>query len=53
MLFTKCVSGQIKKSEVGKMCGMMGARSGARTVLVGKLQGKRPIGRPRPGLESN
>jgi hypothetical protein len=38
MLFAKwCLSGQIKKSEVGKTCGMMEARRGAYRVLVGKL----------------
>jgi hypothetical protein len=43
----------MKKSEVGWACGMMGARRGAYKVLVGKLQGKRVLGRLRPGLEDN
>jgi len=31
----------------------MGERSGAYRVLVGKPEGKRPLGRPRHGWEGN
>ena len=46
MLYTKCYSGdQIKRNEIG------GARKeqrrGAYVILLGKPEGKRPLGRPR------
>jgi hypothetical protein len=31
----------------------MGERRGVHRVLVGKLEGKRPLGRPRPRWEDN
>jgi len=31
----------------------MGERGGVYRVLVGKLEGKRPLGRPRPTWEDN
>ena len=33
--------------------GLMGERRGAYRVLVGKPDGKRPLGRPRPRWEDN
>jgi hypothetical protein len=37
----------IKEDEMGRACSMNGEQRNAYRVLVGKLQGKRPIGRPR------
>jgi hypothetical protein len=37
---------KIKLSEMGGVCTMHGERSNAFRVLVGKLEGKRPPGRP-------
>jgi hypothetical protein len=31
----------------------MGEMSGVHRVMVGKLEGKRPLGRPRPRWEDN
>jgi hypothetical protein len=45
-------SDQIKKNEMDVACGMYGERS-ADTVLVRKHEGRRPLGRPRRGLEDN
>jgi hypothetical protein len=44
---------QIKKSKVGRNCGSHGVRRSAYVVSVGKPEGKRPLGRPRPKLEDN
>jgi hypothetical protein len=38
---------KIKKNEVGRACSTYEARRGACRVLVGKLEGKRPLGRLR------
>jgi len=35
------------ENVMGGACSTMGERSGIYTALVGKLEGKRPIGRPR------
>jgi hypothetical protein len=38
---------------MGGECNMYGARRGAYRVLVGKPEGKRPLGRPRHRWEDN
>jgi len=46
VLLTKHYScDQIRKNEVGGACSRYGERRGAYRVLVGKLEGKRPLGR--------
>jgi hypothetical protein len=36
-----------EKNEMGRACGTYGEERGAYRVLVGKPEGKRPLGRPR------
>jgi hypothetical protein len=36
-----------QKNEMGRACSTYGERRGVYRVLVGKLEGKRPLGRPR------
>jgi len=38
---------------MGGVCSTYGERTGAYRVLVGKREGKRPLGRPRYGWENN
>jgi len=38
---------KFQKNETGWACGMMGEERGVYRVMVGKLEGKRPLGRPR------
>jgi len=38
---------QIKKNEMGGACSKYGDRRGADRILVGKPDGKRPLGNPR------
>ena len=38
---------QIKKNEMGGACSKYGTRRGADRILVGKPDGKRPLGKPR------
>ena len=48
MLFTRYYSGnKIKTTEMGRARSMYGARRGAYRILVGKPEGRRPLGRPR------
>jgi hypothetical protein len=44
-----CAGGKIKKNEMGWACGAYGGVEGrgVHRVLVGKPEGKRPLGRPR------
>jgi len=37
----------MEKNEMGGACSSMGERKGAYRGLVGKPEGKRPLGRPR------
>jgi hypothetical protein len=39
--------GHIKKNEVGRTCGMHGRGEKIVELLVGKLEGKRPLARQR------
>jgi hypothetical protein len=51
---TKCSPGdQIEKNEMGGECGTYGEGRGAYRVLVGKLEGKTPLGRTRRRCEGN
>jgi len=38
---------KVEKNEMGRACGAYGLGEGAYRVLVGKLEGKKPLGRPR------
>jgi hypothetical protein len=38
---------------MGRTCGTYGERRGAHRALVGKLEGRRPLGRPRRRWEDN
>jgi hypothetical protein len=40
-------------NEMGRACGTYGGDRGVRRVLVGKPEGKRPLGRPRHRWEDN
>ena len=44
---------KIKKNEMGGACSTYGERRGIYRVLVGKREGKRPLGRPRNRWEDN
>ena len=46
-----CAGGKIDKNEMGGACGAYGR--GVYRVLVGKPEGKRPLGRPRRRWEDN
>ena len=43
----------IKKNEIGGACSTYGERRGAYRVLVGKPEGKRPLGASKPRWEDN
>jgi hypothetical protein len=43
----------MKEDEVGWTCGTHGEGRGAYRVLVGRPEGKRPLGRPRRRREDN
>jgi hypothetical protein len=38
---------------MGRACSTNGEKRNAYTILVGNLEGKRPLGRPRPRWEDN
>ena len=44
---------KIEKNEMGGACGTYGEGRGVCRVLVGKPEGKRPLGRPRRRWEDN
>ena len=44
---------QIEKNEMGGACSTYGERRGVYRVLVGKPEGKRPLGRPRRRWDDN
>ena len=44
---------QVKKTEMGRTRGTYGEKRGAYRVLVGKPEGRRPLGRSRPRREDN
>jgi hypothetical protein len=41
------VTGDCRKLHMGRVCTMNGEKWNAYRILVGKLEGKRPLGRPR------
>jgi len=41
------ILGWIEKNEMGGACGAFGCGEGVCRVLVGKPEGRRPLGRPR------
>jgi len=43
---------KIEKNEMGGACSAYGEGRGVYRVLVGKPEGKRPLGRPRRGREN-
>jgi hypothetical protein len=47
------VGDKIKKNEMGGACSADGEWRGVYRVLVGKPEGKRPLGRPRCRWEDN
>ena len=47
LLTQYCAGDKIEKNEMGWACGLYGVERGAYRVLVGKPEGKRPLGRPR------
>jgi hypothetical protein len=48
-----CAGGKIETNEMGRACGAYGGDRGVHRVLVGKPEGKRPLGRPRRRWENN
>jgi len=44
---------KIKKNEIGGSCSAYGEKRGVYRVLVGKPEGKRPLGRTRRRWEGN
>ena len=48
-----CSCDKIEKNEMGGHVARMGERRCAYSVLVGKPEGKRPLGRPRRRWEDN
>jgi hypothetical protein len=46
-----CAGDKIEKNEMGGHVSRMGEERGVYRVLVGKPEGKRPLGRPRPRWE--
>ena len=54
MLLTQyCAGDKIEKNEMGGACGTYGGEERVYRVLVGKPEGKRPVGRPRRRWEDN
>ena len=47
LLTQYCAGDKIEKNEMGWACGAYGWERGVYRVLVGKPEGKRPLGRPR------
>jgi len=48
-----CTGDKIDKNVMGGTCSMYGERRDVYRVLVGKPEGKRPLGRPRRRWEDN
>jgi hypothetical protein len=53
LLTQYCADDKIEKYEMGGACSVDGMERGVYTVLVGKPEGKRPLGRPRRRWENN
>jgi hypothetical protein len=48
-----CSGDKIEKKETGRACSTYGERRSMYRVLMGKLEGKIPLGRPRHRWEDN
>jgi hypothetical protein len=44
---------KLKEDEIGGACSTNGEKRSTHRILVGKKEGKRPLGRPRRRLENN
>src|SRR5215475_3649308 len=53
LLTQYCAGGKIETNEMGRACGAYGGDRGVHRVLIGKPEGKRPLGRPRRRWEDN
>jgi hypothetical protein len=53
VLFTKCNQNHLVMDEMSRACSTHGEKRNAYRVLVGKPEGKRPLGRPRRWWEDN
>ena len=53
LLTQYCAGGKIEKNEMGGACGAYGEGKSCAQCLVGKPEGKRPLGRPRHRWEDN
>jgi hypothetical protein len=53
LLTHHCAVYKIEKNEFGGTCSTTGKRRGVYRVLMGKPEGKRPLGRPRRRWENN
>ena len=51
--YNYCADGKIEKNEVGGACVVYGEGRGVHRVLVGKPEGKSPLGKPRRRWEDN
>jgi hypothetical protein len=51
--YVYCIVARIKKNEMGWACGAYGRGRGVHRVLVGKPEGKIPLGRTRRRWEDN
>jgi len=47
LLTQNCAGDKIEKNEMGWACGAYGLGEGVFRILLGKLEGRRPLGRPR------
>jgi len=47
LLTQYCAGDKLEKNEMGWACGAMGEERGEYRVLLGKPEGRRPLGRPR------
>jgi hypothetical protein len=54
-MYSLCDVDQVKTTEIGGTCGTYGGRGEVYTdrALVGKPEGRRPLGRPRRRWEDN
>jgi hypothetical protein len=52
-LTQNCAGDKIENIEMGRACSAVGEERGVYRVLVGKLEGKRPLGRSRCRWEDN
>jgi len=53
ILIQYCSDDQVEKNEVYGACSMYGESRSVYRILVGKSEGKRPLGRPRRIWEDN